>query len=325
MERILRWGILGTASIATTFANAIALSNGNRIEAISSRNPSSAKAWAEDRNVPHAFGSYEEMLRSGCVDAVYNPLPNSLHAEWTIQALDAGLPVLCEKPIAVNADEAGDIQSASKRTGLPVVEAFMYRHHPVYEEIIKMLREGAIGRVVSIDSAFNWLLDDRAQIPASAELAGGALMDVGCYPINVSRMLAGCEPTRVCAFERRASVDDTLIGLLDFPNGILARIECSIETEEKRHLEIKGTGGSMVLDNPWHPGDTESRIHVTRYGKEEVLAGPGANCYTLEIEEFARVVHGESTPRWTLTDAIANMSVIDALYRSAREGRAVSI
>ena len=151
-------------------------------------------------------------------------------------------------------------------------------------------------------------------------------MDVGCYCVNLSRMIAGCEPSRVSAFERRTTVDDVLLGMLDFPNGLLAQFETSIAGAEGRRVEIGGTTGSLVLERPWIPGEEEARIVIRRWGAEdEILRVKGADPYRLEVEEFVAVCRGEREPRWTVQDAVGNMAVIDALYRSAREGRAVAV
>ena len=257
MQDKLRWGILGAAAIAPAVAEGIRKSSNGTVAAIASRDMAKAQRWADAHGVSRAFGSYDELLRSGEVDVVYNPLPNSLHAEWTICALRAGLPVLCEKPFAANAAEAREVVRVSEEMGVAVAEAFMYRFHPMYDRLFPLLRDGLIGTITCVYSTFTWFLEDRSEIPASAELAGGALMDVGCYPVNLSRIIAGCEPVRACAFQRGTDVDDTLVGLLEFPNGMLAQIECSIESHERARAEIVGTKGSIVLESPWNPGDEE--------------------------------------------------------------------
>ncbi|MBI5094349.1 MAG: Gfo/Idh/MocA family oxidoreductase [Candidatus Hydrogenedentes bacterium] len=324
-DQPLRWGILGAASIARSFAEGVRLSAGNRVEAIASRSMAKAEAWAAEHGVPHAYDSYEALLESGAVDAIYNPLPNSLHAEWTIKALEKGLPVLCEKPFAATAGEARDVVRVSERTGVPVAEAFMYRFHPMYDRLLQMLGEAAIGRLTSIHSQFTWFCSDRREIPASADLAGGALMDVGCYCVNLSRLVTGREPLRVSAFERRSTVDDTLFGLMEFPGGVLASFETSIENYERHRVEIAGTEGMIVLDRPWNPGDDEARFTFRRGSWKDTIATPGANRFQREVEDFERVVRNGAPPRWPIADAVANMAAIDALYVSAREGRAVAV
>jgi|YNPNPStandDraft_1061719.scaffolds.fasta_scaffold05997_2 xylose dehydrogenase (NAD/NADP) len=322
----MRWGILGTASISRQIIKAIAVSPLCELGAVASRDLSRARAWAREHGIPHAFGSYDELLRSGKADVIYNPLPNSLHAEWTIRALEAGHPVLCEKPFAANAAQAREVQKVSERTGLHVAEAFMYRYHPVYEKLFELLEEGAIGPVALLHSQFTFMLEDRSAIPASKELAGGALMDVGCYCVNFSRMLAGCEPSRVSAFERRTSVDDTFVGMLEFHNGILADFETSIACAERHTAEVVGTTGAIVLERPWYPGDEAGLLRIERWGSnDEVISVPGANPYLLEIEDFVDVCSGRKEPRWPLQDAVDNMAAIDALYESAGKGIPVSL
>ena len=201
----------------------------------------------------------------------------------------------------------------------------MYRFHPLYAPLLHCLRDGAIGQVTCIHSTFTWFLEDRTEIPASAELAGGALMDVGCYPVNFSRLIAGCEPVRACAFQRGTDVDDTLVGILEFPNGILAEVECSIESHERTRAEIAGTRGAIVLERPFNPGDNEGSFLVRSEGNDERVITPGANRYQLEVEDFARSVLTGEPLRWPAEDAIANMAAIDALLASARTGKMVAV
>jgi len=322
----MRWGILGTAEISLELIKAINRSRQGEVRAVASRDPDRAGGWAEQHGIPLSFGSYDDLLRSDQVDVIYNPLPNSLHAEWTVRALEAGFPVLCEKPLTADAAQAEEVQAVAARTGLHVAEAFMYRFHPVYEKVFALLRADTIGRVATIHSQFTFLLDDRSAIPASRELAGGALMDVGCYCVNLSRMIAGCEPSRVSAFERRSTVDDVLMGMLDFPNGILAHFETGIACTERHRAEIAGTTGAIVLERPWHPGEEEARILIRRWEEaDEVIPVKGGNPYLLEVEDFVAVCTGREEPRWTLQDAVNNMAVIDALYESAGTGRAVKV
>lgn len=325
MKDPLRWGILGTAAIVPAVMEGIRRTTSSVVSAVASRKASRAETWAREHDVPHAFGSYETLLRSGLVDIIYNPLPNSLHAEWTIRALEAGLPVLCEKPLSVTAAEARQVAAVSRKTGMLAVEAFMYRFHPMYDVLLNTIHDGAIGDLVCIQSTFTWYLEDRTQIVASAELAGGALMDVGCYPVNLARLVAGEEPDTAAAFQHGGAVDDTLAGVLRFPSGVLAYVECSIEGYERARAEIVGTRGSIVVESPWHPGDEQARFILRRDGREETIATPGANRYQLEVEDFVEAVLTDRTPRWTVDDAIANMAAIDALLASARTGAVVPI
>lgn len=322
---MIRWGILGTASIAESFAQGVRLSANGVLSAIASRDLARARAWAERFDVPHAFGSYDELLHSGQVDAVYIPLPNGLHAEWIIRSLEAGVPAFCEKPITATAAQAHEVMRVRDRTGLPVAEAFMYRFHPLQRRVLEYVADGAIGEVVGVQSTFTFLLDDPQSICMSAELAGGALLDVGCYSVNLSRRVAQCEPIRASAMMRGGAIDHTLIGMLEFPNGVLAQIECSIECFERVHAEIVGTRGAIVMESPWNPGNECGEFILLREGRTDRIETPGANRFQLEAEDFANAVLTGEAPRWPVEDAVANMTALDALIASARTGTTISI
>ena len=325
MARPMRWGILSTANIGRAVIRGIGMSKDNCVQAVASREWTRAGEWAKEHGIPRAFGSYDDLIHSGEIDALYNPLPNSLHAEWTIRALEAGVPVLCEKPFAINAQEARKMAEVSKRTGVLLAEAFMYRFHPVYDAVLELINAGELGTLLSIRSCFTFNLKDRNNIRASGELAGGSLMDVGCYCVNLARRLAGCEPARAHAFERRTTVDDTLFGTLEFPNGVLAQFESSIESFGRSRAEIAGTEGTIILESPWFPGEDQARFIVRRGDHEDVVTTPGANSYCLEVEDFAHALRTHEPLRWAPDDAVANMAVLDALYASAREGKIMPV
>lgn len=320
-----RWGILGAASIAPAVIEGIRMGETGEVRAIASRDLGRAKSFAAQHEIPRAFGSYDELLQSGEVDIIYNPLPNSLHAEWTVRALEAGLPVLCEKPFTADAAEARAVADVSRRTGVPVAEAFMYRFHPLYDAVMALVLQGAIGELQLIESCFTFFLDDRGGVAASAELAGGALMDVGCYCVNLARLIAGDEPTAAIAMEKRSNVDDTFVGVLEFSDGLLAHVQSSLGAFERARAEIVGTQGAIVLEKPWFPGENAGEIMLRRGANSERISTKGANGYHLETEDFALAVREKRPPRWTVDDAIANMAAIDALAESARTGSAVAI
>lgn len=326
MGKRYRWGILGTAEISREIIRGIREGDGGELRAVASRDIDKAERWAGEHDIPLAFGSYADLLRSGEVDLIYNPLPNSLHARWTVEALNAGHCVLCEKPIALNAQEAQAIADAAERNGLHVAEAMMYRFHPQWNRIFELIQSGVIGRVETLHSQFTFMLDDPAANPASSELGGGALMDVGCYCVDFSRMIAGSEPVRVCALEKRKQVDETMVGLLEFPGGVLAHFETSITNYERHRAEIAGAEGSIVLPSPWIPGDEAADIVLNRADHApETIRVPPANSYQLEVEEFVAVANGEAAPARPIADAVANMQAIDALFCSAREWAAVTV
>ena len=332
MEDVLRWGILGTADIASTVAQAIQRCDGSTVAGVASRDRDKAQAWATRFGVPHAWGSYEELLASGEVDVVYVPLPNSLHAEWTLRALARGLPVLCEKPLATRAAEVQQIAAAATAVQLPVAEGFMYRFHPIWDEVRSLLAAGRIGPLSTLEATFTFRLDEPDSIVSSAALGGGALLDVGCYAVHAARWLAGAEPRRVSAFARFiGGVDQTMVGVLDFPNGVLARFETSIGNTERHRVALHGTHGSLVLREPWLPLTNEAAIVLRRHGApderivpESCRSGP-IDLYLREVAHFAAVVRGRAAPLWPLEDALGNARALDALATSAREGRVVEI
>lgn len=325
MSSVIRWGILGTAHIGHSLLRAIGDATGNCVQAVASREWTRASEWAREFGVPRVFGSYEEMLASGEIDAVYNPLPNSLHAEWTIRSLEAGLPVLCEKPFTMTANEAREVAAVAARTHLPVAEAFMYRYHPIYDRVLQSIQAGDIGNVMAIRSAFTFRLPDHSNIRWSKALGGGSLMDIGCYCVNVSRLIAGTEPVRVAAIERRIEVDGTMIGVLEFPNGLLSHFESSFEQYGRSYVAIEGSEGIITIPKPWLPGSDFSEYTIKRAEHEETVRVPGADTYLLEVEDFGNACRTHASTRWPIEDAIANMTVIDSLYKAAAQGRRVEI
>lgn len=301
---------MGCASIASQVIPAINKSKNGIVTAIASRSKKKADEWGRNYKIPNAFGSYDQLLNFKEVDAIYIPLPNSLHAEWSIKALEAGHNVLCEKPIASNQKEALAIAEASKRTGKIAVEAFMYRHHPQYSLLFDLLKSEKIGDIRFIHSQFTFMLDDKTSVAASKELSGGALMDVGCYCVNFSRMISGEEPIDIKSVQKRGGVDEVLAGMMKFPSGIIATFETGIDAFEIRHAEIVGTKGSIILHEPWIPGDEKATLTLKLDGKPaKEYVVPAANSYQLEVEAF-----GEN-PKWPISDAIANMHVIDELLK----------
>lgn len=312
---------MGTASICERMIPAILRHRTSTLAAVASRDPVRGRDFASKYGIAMSFDSYHDMISSGLVDAIYNPLPNALHGEWTVRSLQAGLHVLCEKPLTVDAQQARQIASAASAAGCVVCEAFMYRHHPVYDAILDQVYSGVIGNVISLDSHFSFLLDDPESVVASHTLGGGALLDVGCYCVSFSRLIAGCEPVRVGAFATGSPVDESIAGILQFPNGIAARFHASIKGAERHMAEIHGTTGTLLLESPWHPGDREAVYRVQRHGREdEIVRIPGEDPYYLQVKDFAAACTGRLKPSWGIEDAIANMRVLDALRQAAERG-----
>jgi predicted dehydrogenase len=327
----LRFGVLGTARIADKVVHGINLSANSVLAAVASRDLATAREWAAQRSVPHAFGSYDEMLASDTIDAVYIPLPNGLHKEWTIKALQHGKHVLCEKPLAANAGEVHEIIATADATGLKVMEAFMYRFHPSVARLRQLLAEGAIGDIKIIRATFGFRLNRPDDIRWSADMAGGALMDVGCYCVNNSRLIAGDEPIAVNASSVFSSggVDIDTIGILEFPEGVLATIDGSFETGPSVHqgLVISGTTGRIYIANPFSrdENDTVSIVVNDAHGSPHTIDIPPADHYHLMVESFAEAVLNSRPVPYTLQNSLGNMLAIDALKEAALIGKRVQL
>jgi D-xylose 1-dehydrogenase (NADP+, D-xylono-1,5-lactone-forming) len=328
MSDSIRWGILGTAGIATEMVRAMHASHNGRAVAVASRTPERAKQWAAAHRVEAVFGTYDDLLLArDQVDAIYIPLPNSLHAEWTLRALDAGFFVLCEKPLVTNLAEAEQVSKKSQATGLPVAEGYMYRHHPLLMRTLELIRAGVIGEIVSLDLEFTFVNDDPDALPAAAVLGGGALMDVGCYCVHLARWVAGAEPVRVSAHARfEGGIDQTMLGVLEFADGPIARFEASIAAAERHRVLIGGSQASLLLDKPWLQGLEPTTIRIQRWQQsDEIIEVPGADAYRLQVEAFADACLGRAEFPWALDDAISNTRVINSLKLAARERRSVEI
>lgn len=322
----IRWGVISTANIGRAAVSpAIQASSNGELLAVASRTATKAATFAADHGISRAYGSYEALLEDEDVDAVYIPLPNSMHREWTIRAAEAGKHVLCEKPLALDAAECEEMAAAARDAGVKLMEAFMYRFHPRTERVVEMLRSGQVGRIQAIRSAFTFRLRSADNIRLDPDLGGGALMDVGCYCVNVSRTLAAEEPESVQAVARwtERGVDDFLAGMLRFPSGVVAHFDSALTLERSEAYEVAGTDGSLRVESAFLPGTDDVEIVEARgrEGTERHTFG-GVDEYRLMVEHFADCVLHDREPRYPAAEAAANMRVIDALYRSARAGGA---
>lgn len=325
-DRRLRWGVLSTANIGRAAVNpAIQASANGELVAVASRDADRASEFAAAHGIPRSHGSYEALLEDEGVDALYIPLPNSMHREWTIRAAQAGKHVLCEKPLALDAAECAEMAAAAEENGVKLMEAFMYRFHPRTDRVVQMLREGDIGDLRSIRSVFTFKLTRPDNIRLNPTLGGGALMDVGCYCVNVSRTMAGAEPVEVQAMARNASsgVDDQLAGMLRFDDDLVAHFDCSLTMERAEWYQVAGTEGHLHVPSAFLPGTDDAPIerHFGRNGADTVLV-PGADEYQEMVEHFADAVLNDLPVRFAPSEAAANMRVIEALYTSARSGGA---
>jgi predicted dehydrogenase len=322
----LRWGILSTATIARTkVIPGIQRAARCRVVAIASRDAARAADVARESGIPTAHGSYEALLADPDVDAVYIPLPNHLHMEWAIAAARAGKHVLCEKPLALTASDASRMIAAAEDAGLRLMEAFMYRLHPSWVAVRELIALGRIGRIVAVQSWFSYFNDDPANIRNIREAGGGALYDIGCYSVNLSRMLFGGEPTRVEASilrDPQSGVDVLAAGLLEFEGG-LATFSCSIRAEDDQRVHIYGTDGRISIGIPFNiPPDRPTNIYLTHGGNPpvdpatETITLDAADPYAVEAAAFAdAILDGGPTPV-PPQDAVANIQVIERLFRS---------
>jgi len=320
----LRWGVLSTADIGRAkVIPAIQRARRSRVVAIASRDAERGQIVAAELGIDRAHGSYEALLADSDVDAIYIPLPNHLHREWTIRALEAGKHVLCEKPLAMTAGDAEEMVAAAERTGMTLMEAFMYRLHPSWAAVIDIVASGRIGRLSAIQSWFSYYNDDPDNIRNIAAVGGGALYDIGCYNVNLSRTLFGGEPTRV----QSSVVRDPLMGvdiltsaILDFPEG-QATFTCTTRTETDQRVHVYGTNGRLSIGIPFNiPPNRPTEIFVTAGGeppiapRTEVITFPVGDPYTVEAEAFAAVVLDGAPPPYPARDAVANMRVIDQIF-----------
>jgi predicted dehydrogenase len=318
----VRWGILSTADIGMVKVTpAIQRAGNSEVLAIASRDFERASAAAARLSIPTAYASYEELLAAEDVDAIYIPLPNDLHAEWTTKAAAAGKHVLCEKPLGMTAAEARQMAAACDDAGVKLAEAFMYRHHPTWVEAGKLVDEGAIGSLQAVQSWFSYYNDDPANIRNRMENGGGAIMDIGCYNISLSRMLFGGEPARVEASVRRdpvMGIDIVSSAVLEFPGGGQATFTCSTRAEDYQRVHIVGSTGRIEIEIPFNiPPDRETRIFVTRSGETETVTFPAADQYTIQAELFAQAILDDTAVAVGIDDAIANMEVIEAILATA--------
>ncbi|HEY1716473.1 MAG TPA: Gfo/Idh/MocA family oxidoreductase [Solirubrobacteraceae bacterium] len=319
-----QWGLLSTARINDAFIAGVARSRRSAVLAVASRDLARAESYAAERGIGRAYDSYEALLADPDVDAVYISLPNSLHLEWTGRALAAGKHVLCEKPLGRRAADVRAAFDLADRHDRLLMEAFMYRHHPQTARLVELVSSGAIGRLRHIRASFSFRLSDPDDVRLSAELDGGALMDVGCYCVSAARLLAG-EPELVSGTQVLGGdgVDVSFTGWMRFPGDVAAHFDCGIILDDRHDLEVVGEEGSLFLADPWHcrtPG-----IELRRSRTTEVIDVPVTNSYGLEADNLAAAIDGEGVPLLGRADAEAQASALEALYASADSGAVVTL
>ncbi len=330
MAEKVRWGVVGTAKIALAkVIPAMQRSEWCEITAIASRDLAKAEDAARELNIPNAYGSYEELLADENVEVVYNPLPNHLHVPWTVKAAEAGKHVLCEKPIALNAAEARTLLDVRDRTGVRIQEAFMVRTHPQWLETRRLIRSGRIGSLRAIGGFFTYFNPDPANIRNKLEFGGGGLMDIGCYPITISRFIYDAEPRRVLGMIERDPVfgtDSLTTAVLDFADGH-STFTCSTRLAPYQRMIFMGTEGRIEVLIPFNaPNDRPTQILLDTGAdltgaNAELIEFPVCDQYEIQGTLFSRALREQREQEIPLKDAISNMAVIDAVFRSATTGK----
>jgi predicted dehydrogenase len=330
VQRKVQWGVLGAASIALRKVIP-GMQSGEMCEiaAIASRNLQKAESAAESLRVPQAYGSYEELLEDRHVEAIYNPLPNHLHVPWSIKAAEAGKHVLCEKPVALTVAEARTLLAARDKNEVLIGEAFMVRTHPQWVRTRGLIASGRIGALKAISGVFSYFNRDSTNIRNVQEWGGGGLMDIGCYPINTSRFVYREEPSRVIGLIERDpdfGTDRLASAILDFPSG-QATFTCSTQMVPYQRMQFLGTKGRIEIEIPFNaPPDRETQIFIDD-GRDVIGTGvttetfPVCDQYAIQGDTFSKAIRDEGPVPVPLEDSVANMAVIEALFRSAQSGR----
>ncbi|MGH3012791.1 MAG: Gfo/Idh/MocA family protein [Gaiellaceae bacterium] len=318
------WGIISTANINRLVLAGARESDRVDVVAVASRDQAKGESYARENGIERAHGSYEALLADPDVDAVYISLPNSLHVEWSIRSLEAGKHVLCEKPFDRSPERVERAFDAAERADRLLMEAFMYRHSPQTARVRELVEDGAIGSLKFVRAAFSFRLADLENVRLAAALDGGALMDVGCYCVSGSRLLAG-EPETVYGQQLvgPSGVDVLFAGTMRFPGDVIGQFDCGFVLPGRDELEIVGDEGSLFLDDPWHARAPAIELRRER-GVEEIVLQP-VDSYRLELENLSDAIEGQAEPLLGREDAVGQASAIAALYRSASEATPIAI
>lgn len=325
---IVRWGLLSTANINSRLIPAIRASARGELVAVASRSAASAAAYAEKWGIPKAFGSYEAMLASDAIDAVYISLPNHLHAQWSIAAMRAGKHVLCEKPFALTLAEVDEVTAVSRETGCIVTEAFMYRHHPQTKIAGEWVRNGRLGRVTLVRGIFNFAFGSRDNVRLVPEWGGGCLWDVGVYPLSLAQFILGGAPQQVSGMQwlGDTGVDEVFHGQMAYAKGAVAQISAAFCTPWYTTAEIVGTEGRLVLNRPFVAlDDARQMVFYGQDGEPQVVAVPEKELYLGEVEDMHAAILDGAAPYLTLAETRSHVQTVLALYASARTGQQVAL
>ncbi len=320
--KLLNWGLLSTARINRSLIPPLRASKRNQLLAVASRSQESADAYARNWKIPRTHGSYEALLADPEIDVIYNPLPNHLHAEWTIKAVEAGKHVLCEKPLALSVDEVDAIAAAAQKYGRVVAEAFMYRHHPQTLKVQELVKSGSLGTLKLLRGSFSFKLTRDGDIRLDPAMGGGSIWDVGCYPISFMRTIVGAEPLEAFGWQVTGptGIDDTFVGQLRFAGDIYGQFDSSFVIPFHAYMEIVGGEATLIVPQPFKPGLNE-KLFLVRDGKTETVKVKGQELYLGEVEDMADAILLGNIPRVTLEDSRANVATLTALLESARTNK----
>ncbi len=326
---MVRWGIIGPGRIAPRLVRAVGASARGELVAVASRDAGRAAAFAADHAIPRSFGSYDALLAADEVDVVYVSLPNHLHAEWTIRALEAGKHVLCEKPLALSAGDVDAIAGTAERAGRVAVEAFMYLHHPQILRAVEMARDGSLGRLELVNGTFSFYLTHPNDPRIDPGMGGGSLWDVGCYPVSLARRIAGEEPDRVQAFARfdERGVDRTFLGQLHFPGGLLAQFDSGFAAPDRERIEIVGSEATLELTAPFLPepeGPPPSLV-MWRGRDATPIEVASLDQYAAEVDDLTAAILDGTPPRVDLAFSRGTIAALVKLDRAARSAAGLPV
>ena len=323
---ILRWGLLSTAHINRNLLGPLRASKRNKLLAVASRSQDGADEYARKNKVKRSYGSYADLLADPEIDVIYNPLPNHLHAEWTIKAVQAGKHVLCEKPLALSLEEVDAISAAAEKYGKVVAEAFMYRTHPQTLKVQEIVAGGKLGKIKLVRGSYTYTATNPENIRWKPEMGGGCLWDVGCYPLSYTRAMLGVEPQEVFGSQvvDPTGVDELFAAQLRFPEDVFAQFDCSFKIPYHTFMEIVGDEGTLIIPRPFTPGIKE-KLFLTRGGKMERIAIKGTELYSGEVEDMSDAILLGNPPKVSLADSRSNTAAILALLESAKTGKPVKM
>jgi D-xylose 1-dehydrogenase (NADP+, D-xylono-1,5-lactone-forming) len=323
----VRWGLVGTAHINRRLIPAMRATRRSIVAAVASRTLERAQSYAAEWQIPVTYGSYDALLRDGNIDAVYIPLPNALHVEWTLRALDAGKHVLCEKPLAATAADVDRVQAVALARQRVVAEAFMYRHEPMTARLLELIAAQAIGRVSHIAAGFTFAQSRENDVRLDKALGGGSLWDIGCYAVGIARLVAGVEPVEVFGYAANgpSGVDEAFTGLLRFPDGCVATIHSGFRSPYRSSLEVIGSDGRLHVANPVKPAPRDA-IEVIRGDEVERVPVEGSPLlFVRMIEDFVAAALDGRPPAVSLSESRGNAAALAALLRSAATGQPVQL